>query len=381
MFVPVLWLVAALWLGATLCALTARRRVSRLPALAPTDSAARSVSVVLAARDEAARVATTVNRLLQQQGVELQVIAVDDRSTDGTSEILHGLAEKDPRLEVVRVDTLPERWLGKCHALHVGAQRATREWILFADGDIWMQPDVIARALAVVESERADHCCLVPSMGNESSNLLDRACLLPFIIAFTQAMADANRDRPWRRMGVGAFNLVRAEAYRAIGGHEKLRLEIVDDMKLGLLLARAGFRTRAYLAGDEVTCDWPGDARGLVQALEKNMFAGALFSVPIVVVLTVLLGCAWIPAVVGPFTGTVAGYAAGAALASLVAPALLVARDARWPGLSALLVPFICYPLFVAVMWNSTIVTLRQGGVRWRDTFYPLTELRRGVVK
>ena len=80
-----------------------------------------------------------------QRGIEAEFIVVDDRSTDQTGEILRRLAKENPRLQVKRVDVLPDGWLGKCHACHVGASAATGDWILFTDADCWLKPDVIAR--------------------------------------------------------------------------------------------------------------------------------------------------------------------------------------------------------------------------------------------
>src|SRR6478752_6884393 len=118
------------WTVAVLGVLLAARATPDMAALRLLPAWRRSpqrprVSVVLAARDEEARLETTVRRLLAQEGVDLEVIVVDDRSTDRTGEILRRLAEEDPRLVVVRVDTLPAGWLGKCHACQAGAARAT----------------------------------------------------------------------------------------------------------------------------------------------------------------------------------------------------------------------------------------------------------------
>jgi cellulose synthase/poly-beta-1,6-N-acetylglucosamine synthase-like glycosyltransferase len=93
-----------------------------------------------------------VRRLLTQKDVELEMIAVDDRPTDRTGEILRRVAAADPRLKVLRVDALQEGWLGKCHACHLGAGGATGEWLLFTDGDVWMKPDVIARAVGAARA-------------------------------------------------------------------------------------------------------------------------------------------------------------------------------------------------------------------------------------
>src|SRR5205085_1037843 len=156
---------AALLAGQTLACLWHLRWVKRLPKAKqlPTIGANKGCSVVIAARDEEARIENTIRHLLAQTGVDLELIVVDDRSTDRTNEILRQFALEDARLRVKRVDVLPEGWLGKCHACHLAANEATREWVLFTDADCWLKPDVIARAINVAERERADHLTLMPS--------------------------------------------------------------------------------------------------------------------------------------------------------------------------------------------------------------------------
>src|SRR4029453_3408271 len=124
---------AAMFLAMTFAALWHLRWVRRLPSLEAVAAAEGSASaperrvrcsVVIAAREEAARIEGTIRHLLAQRGVEAEFIVVDDRSADGTSEILRRLAKEDARVQVKRVDALPEGWLGKCHACHVGASAA-----------------------------------------------------------------------------------------------------------------------------------------------------------------------------------------------------------------------------------------------------------------
>jgi glycosyltransferase involved in cell wall biosynthesis len=206
--------------------------------------------VVVAGRNEEARIEQTLRRLLVQRGVELEFIVVDDRSTDRTNEILQRLAKEDARIQVERVDVLPDGWLGKCHACHVGASAATGEWILFTDADCWLKPDVIERALRVAERDAADHVTLASGLAPGSTGL--KASHLMFLISLANWFSGVNRDRPKSFVGIGAFNLVRTSAYRQCGGYEALRLTVLDDVKLGLLLRRAGKRTRAFIGGDDV---------------------------------------------------------------------------------------------------------------------------------
>jgi glycosyltransferase involved in cell wall biosynthesis len=333
---------------------------------------------VVAARDEEARIERTVAGLLAQQGVEAEIIVVDDRSTDRTSEILGKLAKENARLKVKRVDVLPEGWLGKCHACHVGASAATGEWILFTDADCWLKPDVIARAVRVAETDRADHITLTSGICAKSRAL--KASHLAFLMSMLNWVSNVNRDRPRLYLGLGAFNLVRAAAYRQCGGYEALRLTVLDDMKLGLLLRRAGKRTRGFIGGDDAECDWGTSIGKMVKIMEKNYFAAAGFRVaPVVAGTLMTLVILWILGM-GLVTGTAWGLAAAMSPLSMVVPTAILARRLGWSWSCAVLVPFI-FPVFLYMLLNSTFVTLRQGGVRWRDTFYPLEELRAGTVR
>jgi len=175
------------------------------------------------ARDEAAGIEPAMRSLLAQHGPGLEIIAVDDRSTDGTGEILARLAAGDPRLTVLRVETLPEGWLGKTHAMHLATERARGEWLLFTDADVTMRPGAIRLALARARRERLAHLAVVPRL--RARGALLRAVLLPIsATVFVRYMA-------WRRrgqgLGVGAFNLVHAQAWRACGGHRRIALAVM----------------------------------------------------------------------------------------------------------------------------------------------------------
>lgn len=373
---------AAIFLVMMLASLWHLRWMRRLPpleALAATEPAGRiRCSVIVAARDEEARIEQTIRHLLAQRGVEAEFIVVDDRSTDRTNEILKRLAREDARLRVARVEVLPEGWLGKCYACHVGASTVRDDWILFTDADCWLKPDVIARAVRLVEREGVDHVTMSP--GISLNSLGTRAWHLLFLTSLLNWFSGVNRDRPKSYLGLGAFNLVRATAYRQCGGYEALRLTVLDDVKLGLLLRRAGKRTRAFLGVDDVECHWGTTIRSMVKIMEKNYFAALDFrlglalaaSAAMILIISVLL--------VGLWTGTVSGLVAGLSPLLLIVPAVILGRRLGWSWPCAVVMPFM-FPVLLYALLNSTSLTLRQGGIRWRDTFYPLNTLRAGNVR
>jgi len=384
----VFWGTTALFLSMTLAALWHLRWVRQLPALetltTATDPARSSsservrCSVVIAARDEETRIEGTVRRLMAQRGVEAEFFIVDDRSTDRTGEILRQLAKEDARVKLKRVEALPDGWLGKCHACHVGASAATGDWILFTDADCWLKPDVIARAVQLAERDGADHVVISPGMDLKST--ATRAWHLLFLTSISHWFSGVNRDRPKSHIGSGAFNMVRATAYRQCGGYEALRLTVLDDVKLGQLLVRAGKRTRAFLGADDVACHWGTTVWSMVKLLEKNNFAALDFRPELALAGSVAGILIFAVIVLGLMAGTVAGLTAALSPLTLILPTSILARRVGWPWPGAVFVPFMV-PVFLYAMVNSTWVTLRQGGIRWRDTFYSLESLRTGTVR
>ncbi|RMG40035.1 MAG: glycosyltransferase family 2 protein, partial [Planctomycetota bacterium] len=130
----------------------------------PRHPALPKVSVIVAARDEAARVADCLRSILASDYPDFELIAVDDRSTDGTGQRMDEVAAADPRCRVVHITELPEGWLGKCWALHCGTRAARGEWLLFCDGDVLLAPDCVRAAIAEATRCGLDHLALMPGM-------------------------------------------------------------------------------------------------------------------------------------------------------------------------------------------------------------------------
>lgn len=377
-FTILIWLIAALGLGHAAWATLRLRRVAPLPQSASEPCG--GVTVVMAARDEAPRISGPVVSFLAQEGVDLQVVVVDDRSTDGTADQVRAIACGDGRLEVVRVDSLPPDWLGKCHALHEGAQRGKHPWIVFADADTMLTArDALCRAASVAEAMQVDHVCLLPRM--PARTLGAQALMSAFFVSAVTLMDRVNRDRPRGYFGVGAFNMVRADLYRAMGGHEPLRLEVVDDVHLGLLVRRHGGRSRILTAFDAVSTTWGATLGEFINAVEKNAFASAKFSTIGVCAVVPLLLLVWGVAVGGPVIAiAMESWTPLAAFVGLVAngfPAAIVACRLGFGAAPGFLAPFVL-PVMAYASVRSMALALRRGGITWRDTHYSLKTLRAG---
>ena len=347
-----------------------------------------SVTIVVPARNEEASIRQALSQLLALDYDNFEVIAVDDRSTDRTGEIMDDLAKWAGRrhrpsnvvLRVVHIKELPPGWMGKAHAMWSAAKQSTADWILFTDADVMFRPDCLCRAIAYAEAERADHLVLFPRtiMKRPGEKMM---------LAFFQLMFVFGH-RPWKvadpkakdHIGVGAFNLVRRSVYEAVGTYEALRFEVVDDMKLGKVIKNAGFRQRNVLGGDLLELQWAHGARGVVRNLTKNFFAVMSFQSWRAIGFCV--AAAYLNIV--PFAGVFLAqswarvpYAVTLACLCFLYFGMSFFSDVRpW---YVLLHPFGTL-LFIYTMLRSMFFALRNKGVEWRGTMYPLDELRRGLV-
>jgi glycosyltransferase involved in cell wall biosynthesis len=338
------------------------------------------ISILFAARDEEEKLPAALATLMEIDYPRLEVIAVDDRSQDATGRILDEFAAAHPRLRVVHVTELPPGWLGKPHALQKAYEASSGEWLLFTDADVRFKADLLRRAIAMVKTENLDHLTLLCDV--EMIGFWETVLITFFGLGFHLGtepgrVSDA---RSSRYVGVGAFQLLLRTAYEASGTHRRLAMEVVDDMKLGKIVKQAGFRSCCGVAQDFVAVRWHAGVGNLVRGVTKNFFAGAGYSLGLVVVqlaglvmMNVLpfVGVAfehgWIRLFCAIAVFIAICFQAGVAIVMRVSP--LYALTHPLGGL-----------LFCYMLLRSTVVTLWQGGIIWRDTFYPLEELRRGVV-
>jgi glycosyltransferase involved in cell wall biosynthesis len=341
------------------------------------------VSIIVPARNEAADIEESLTSLLRLDYQDYEVIAVDDRSTDGTGQIMDRLAAipaAQGRLRVIHVDQLPKQWLGKTHAMWSAARRATGDWLLFTDADVTFRPDSLRRAMAYADAERADHVVLFPQIVMKKPG--ER-----MMVAFFQTLFVFGH-RPWKtadpeapdHMGVGAFNLVRRSTYESVGTYERLRLEVLDDMKLGKVVKNAGFRQRNVFGDDLISLRWAKGAWGMVENLTKNFFAVLSFQWWRVLASC----CAFAFLNLLPFAGLWLAHGwqrllYAVALLSMFGIYVGMSRRSPIPPYYFLLHP-ISTALFLYILLRSMSLTLWRGGVVWRGTRYPLEELRKGMV-
>jgi glycosyltransferase involved in cell wall biosynthesis len=344
------------------------------------DAACPSISLIFAARDEAEKLPAALATLAALDYPHLEIIAIDDRSQDATGRILDEFAVAHPRFRAVHVSEIPDGWLGKTHALQKGFEASSGEWLLFTDADVRFKPDVIQRAVTLAHQYKLDHLTLLCNV--EMHGFWEKTLITFFGLAFHLATDAYRVSNPNSRayVGVGAFQLLRRSAYEAIGTHRRLAMEVVDDMKLGKLVKRSGFHSCVAIAQEFVTVRWHAGAGNVIRGVTKNFFAAFGYNLAFAAV--ALAGMVLLNVV--PFFGVVAGHGwirIFSAIAAAVALGTHASVDVvnRVSPLYAFTHP-IGAVLFCYMIARSVAVTLWQGGVTWRGTFYPLDELKRGVV-
>jgi glycosyltransferase involved in cell wall biosynthesis len=343
----------------------------------------RRVSIIVPARNEEESIEQALTQLLVLDYDNYEIIAVNDRSTDRTGEIMENLAAESSargQLRVIHHHELPKGWLGKTHAMWTATNHAAGDWLLFTDADVMFKPESLRRALAYAEAERADHVVLFPRM------IMKRAGEY-MTIAFFQTMFVFGH-RPWKvadpktrdHMGVGAFNLIRRTVYEAVGTYEALRMEVLDDMKLGKVVKNAGFAQRNVFGEDLISIRWARGAMGVVNNLTKNFFA--VLSFQWWRTLISAFGLAFLNLM--PFFGVWLAHGwARLTYAVALLSIFLIYLGMSWRSA----VPpyyFVLHPistvLFVYTLLRSMFLTLWNNGIVWRGTKYPLEELRKGMV-
>jgi cellulose synthase/poly-beta-1,6-N-acetylglucosamine synthase-like glycosyltransferase len=379
-----LLVLAALTLAAHLATafqiLRGNRSIRFLRDLPPLAGPLPRVSIVIPARNEERNLEEALRSVLALDYDDLEIDVVDDRSTDRTGEILDRMAAAEPRLRVVHVRELPPGWLGKNHALWLGAEKASGDFLLFTDADVVLDPSALRRAVGRMVTDSLDHLTASPGIDRPSVlfELFIGAFSL-FFALFTKPWLAKDPKSP-HHVGIGAFNLVRATAYRAAGGHRTIAMRPDDDLKLGKILKAAGFRQEFVFGLGALRVEWYASVRELVQGLMKNAFSGVDYRAGVIVTatLTQLLLFVWpfvaIFAIPGPARWlNLASVGVLIALCWINAP---LAGVRRWHGVGFPLATL----LFLYILWRAMLLTLWNDGIDWRGTHYPLAELKANKV-
>ena len=334
------------------------------------------VSVFIPACNEAATIEPALRSVLAMDYANLEVIVVNDRSTDETGVVVHGIQKEYPHLQIHEIVQLSKGWLGKNHALKHGAEHAQGDYLLFTDADIIMEKTAVARAISHMLENRLDHVsiCFKNIAPGGLLNALFLEVGAGLMLLFKPWKAKNPNSK--RYIGVGAFNLVKASAYKTIGGHGSIALHPIDDVMLGKVIKLHGLSQDCLLGHDFVQVKWYGTVREFINGCMKNGFAlynyslaRVLFGVFIVVMLNILPFWAFF------FTsGTTRGLFGVVIIIRILSyvHGFLNIGVNPWYSIWSLITPYVT----VYITIKAAVITSRNNGIVWRGTFYPLDELK-----
>lgn len=365
-------------LYATVDIILGTRKMRNLADVAPLPEKEQpTVSVIVPACNEEETIEPALRSLLSLEYKQLEIIVINDRSTDHTGEIIRKIQLKNPAIRLLEITELPEGWLGKNHALHQGARKATGEYLLFTDADILFERSTLARAMSLMVNEQQDHLVLIFKNIAKgwllNAMMLDAAGGLFFLF------------KPWKVrdpksryfIGAGAFNLVRKSVYREIGGHETVRMHPIDDVMLGKIIKQNGHRQECLSGYDFLKVHWYESPRKMIKGLMKNIFAlynfrvsYALFAVLIICLITIL-----------PVWGTLLATGLMKLFCALSAGIRLISctYGALYSGTTLGTIPFSLLTPYVNIyiILKGMLTTIAKDGIDWRGTHYPLAQLRK----
>jgi len=373
-------LLGFLALGMAAVSMCMARKLADEAVVLPESHSWPRVSIIVPACNEAATLPAAAQTLLALDYPNLEIVWVNDRSDDGTGDLVEALGRAHEQAIALHVTELPAGWLGKVHALHVGTQRASGDMLLFTDADVHFAPDTVKRAVVWMEREKLGHLTLLPRFtGNSFAMNATISCFAVGYLSIVRAWA-LGKDGSDAYAGVGAFGMVRRADFERSPGWEWLRLELADDVGLGMLMVReAGSPSRLGLAADHLSICWYESIGALVRGLEKNAF-GAIFGFKVhrLVAVTSVMTAMFLSPLVCVFSGIsgLQGLAFFALLFVSVVAAVFRPLSGQ-PMLPTILSP-LATPVIVLAAWRSAWFALKNDGVGWRGTHYPLSELREG---
>ena len=256
---------------------------------------------------------------------------------------------------------------------------------MFTDADVIFAPDSLRRIMTLAAEQRIDHLALMTQM--TMIGFWERVVMTYFGLGFTLGTEpwQASNPKSSKFTGIGAFQLMRREVYDAVGGHHELAMEVIEDMKMGKLVKKAGFRSQAGYAAQHIRVRWQAGLGNLVRGTTKNFFAAAYFSLPLVCtqVFGIFLMSVF-PWIALPYLLITKSFGLPLLFAVIAVGIALCVHVALSFGAKASPLYGLTHPIgaliFMWMLTRSTIITLSRGGIVWRDTFYPLADLRRGMV-
>ncbi len=340
------------------------------------------LSIIIAVKDEEDHISSTLETLGHIKDLDYELIVVNDRSTDQTGKIIEDHAKNNSRIKFTHIESLPEGWLGKVNALQQGQLQASGEFILFMDGDVEVNESVLTRSLTLMESKRLDHLTIMPEVPCPTfflGLLVSTSQLLFTLSARTWLSIE---ERPLKCVkGIGPYNMVRKSALDASEGLEWLKLDISDDVALSHLIAKSGGRSLYIRASKEgPRFPWYRDGIHMMKGLEKNIVGGFTnYNIPVFFMVSTMACLPFlIPLLALLYATPLSISLALVALLFNLVFALKVKKYMDHKISTLFFYPFGIL-LINLIMIRAAYICYSQGGIYWSGTFYPLSDLKKGI--
>jgi len=333
-----------------------------------------SLAIIIAVRNEEEDLANALQSVCNINYSNCRIMVVNDRSTDRTAAILQDFKMSYPQITVTTVTTLPDGWLGKNNALYQGYLSSTEEWMLFTDADIVFHPDALSRAVSYAVVNKLDHLAILPKVVSRSAILNSVLATFTIMLMMHLRPWDAKKAKSKAYIGIGAFNLVRRDAYERAGTHALIKLRPDDDLQLGFKIKSTGLRQDVLIGNEYVSLEWYKNLGQLGNGLLKNSFAVANYKTgeSIVNTILILISIALPMPLMFIFGSAGIRLMACAMLLTHIVYMVVIPPNKWW---YAFVIPFAGF--FMAwTTFRATYITLKQGGIYWRDRFYPLAMLK-----
>lgn len=344
---------------------------------ADNSSGSPRVSIVVPACNEEEHIEKAVLSLLVQEYDNLEIIIINDRSSDNTGAVLENVRRLHPELKIHTIAELSDGWMGKSHALAQGAKLATGEFLLFTDADVIMEKTTISRAVNYCVANQLDHLALL--FKNTTRGWLLNSLILDsgmgLFLAFKPWKVCQRRSKYF--IGIGAFNMVKKSVYRTIGGHGSIRMHPIDDVMLGKIIKASGYQQDCLMGQDYVVVPWYDSVREMVNGLLKNTFSVLHYRLAFVPLQLVLIFVVNIFPLLGGVLGEglvqqICLFSLAVRLAAFYG-GLKILRLPVWYLAGSFLTPFIS----AYIIAKSAYVTTIHNGIFWRGRFYPLRDLKK----
>jgi len=338
------------------------------------------LSIVVAACNEEKTIEPALKTILREDYPDLEIIYVNDRSTDKTGEIIEQFALTDHRLKPFHISELPDGWLGKVYALHRGCQLAKGQFVLFTDADIHFKRGTLRKAVAHAVAENLDHFTILPRP--ISPSFLFEVALTSFggLFMLLTRVHQVEAVGSNAFTGCGAFNLVRKSIFDKTPGFSWLKMEVGDDVALGMMMKQVGSKSSFATTEEAISVSWYHSFAGMVRGLEKNSF-GIISQYNLwLLILQVIFIWAFISAPILALSATSFPFLwlAGALVGALLLILALAAKIIRGAAFMPIFLMPLGFFLLSLILLRAGILCVWRGGIVWRGTLYTISELKKG---